>query len=82
MKTETSGYCCDLSDFDFDFEIQEKTQNETDFLMKKAVLDEDEIDELPRPKSDSRANFPQNLSSQKCFLEDEFIVLKKKLIFE
>lgn len=41
MKSETSN-CCDLSDFDFDFEIKEKSQNETDFLEKRIVLDENE----------------------------------------
>lgn len=81
MNTETFSYCCDLSDFDFDFEIKERNQEEVDFLKKRVVLDESEMEKEPtRPKAISRASFPQQLGCMKEFEEDSnIIVLRKKL---
>lgn len=63
MNTETSTYCCDLFDFDFELELQAKDQNELDFLKHRVVMDVTAEVNTPRPKRLSQAAFPEDLSS-------------------
>ena len=40
MNSETSSYCYDLQDFDFDFELAPKTSSELAFLEEAPTLEQ------------------------------------------
>lgn len=41
MNTENSSYCFDLNEFDFEFNVVEKSSDELDFLDIKVTLDKE-----------------------------------------